>query len=801
MLKNYLKIGYRNLKRSKAYTSINVFGLTIGLSAFIVIGLFVQYELSFDRFHDYSKDIHRVIKTDLNTSFFGTDKYASTPGPLDELLMTNYAEVEYATQLAKARSFLEVDNEVYNEQGIFAANHFFDVFTFPFLQGDPSTALENPNSLVITEELAFKYFGRVDVVGETIFVAHEGSFFSGKNLMEITGVLIETPENSHLSFDYIVSVHSSEELVHYLDNWNSNHYLTYVRLKPGYSPESFSEKIADLEQKYIGDSNPFKESGLALQPLESIHLHSNIPGEFKTNGNIFSVYLFSTLAIIILSIACINYTNLATARSFLRAREVGVRKAVGANKSQLVVQFLSESILLTILALTIAFAVVQFLLPVFNTISARELSLSFFENPWFILSVGTLGILLGIIAGSYPAFKISGYQPSKVLKGAEGAANRGSSFRNILVVSQFAATTCLIIATITVFDQLNFMRSANTGLDHTLVLSIPVKDQNLHTKYSSLKSQLERNSTIELVSAAQNDPIAIDSSSPLTEWENSEENAWINVYRSAIQHDYIELFDMEIVEGRDFSMEISTDLTRGMIINETLKNQLGWENAVGKEFKFRGRDARITGVVKDFNFRSFHEGIEPLALFLEQDWWFPYQRVFVKMNSANPRETIAYIENVFRDFSPDYPFEYQFLDETYNNLYHSEIQLGTLFNYFTFVALFISCLGILGLAAFTVSQRKREIGIRKVLGASVQNIVSLLSLQYLKPVLLGFTIAAPVAWYGLTLWLQNFAYRIDLGAFPFLAAGLSTLFIALFTVSGQCIKAALTNPIESLKTE
>lgn len=800
MIINYIKIAIRNLKRNKIYTSINVIGLTVGLTAFLIIALFIQYESSFDKFHNQSDNIYRVIKTNLDRDVFGVNELGVTSAPLNNLLMENYSEVQFSTQLTKANSFLEVENEVFSEQGIFVADHFFDVFSYPFLFGNPSSSLSKPNGIVISKRLAQKYFGKLDVVGETMYVAHEGEYFSGRNLMEVTGVMEEIPANSHLTFDYVIHARSSDELVHYFDSWNSNQYLTYVLLKSGVAPEVFQEKIATIEQSYSTDSN-FKNSRLDLQPLKSIHLFSNIFGEFKTNGSITSVLLFGALATIILLIACINYTNLATAQSFLRAREVGVRKAIGANRTQLVSQFLSESVLMSLMALVFAFALVQLLLPIFNEISARELILSFTDNASFIFSAIVIGLFIGVLAGSYPAFKISKYEASRVLKGINNLKSGNLKLRNILVIAQFTATTCLIIATITVFKQLNYFQSADTGLNRTQILSVTVKDQDLYQRYSTLKSQLERNSNIELVSAAQSAPIAINSSSPLSKWEGSNDNNQINVYRNAVQHDFIDLFDIEIVEGRNFSKDNPTDITEGMIINETLKKQLGWENAVGKEFSFRGREATITGVVKDFNYRSFHQNIEPLALFLEDDWWFPYQNIFIKMNTSQSKNTLAYIEDTFSEFSPGFPFEYQFLDDTYNNLYQSEIRMGKLFNYFTIIALLISCMGIFGLTAFSIAQRKKEIGIRKVLGASIRNIIALLSIQYLKPVIIGFLIATPIAWFSLSNWLQGFSFKIDLGIAPFIIAGFISIVIALLTVGGHCLKAASANPVNSLYNE
>jgi len=802
MFKNYIKIALRSLLRNRIYSSINVFGLSLGLACFIIIALFVQYEFSYDTFHEKSDRIYRIIKKDLNQSLLGISKAANTAGPLDEVLMNDFPEVEYATQLKRASSFISYEDQLFQEDGIFVSNHFFDVFSFGVIRGDTEAPLANPNSIVLTEDLAVKYFGDANPVGKTITVAHSGSYYSGHTLMEITAVIENVPSNSHLDFDYIVSERSSDELVHYLDSWRSNSYLTYVALNENADINTFEQNVKFLQDSYLESENGASSFGyLFPQSLKDIHLRSNLFGEFKANGSINYVFIFSTLAFIVLIIACINYTNLATARSFLRAKEVGVRKAIGALRKQLVVQFLSESVILSLASLFIGVALVQVLLPAFNELAGRQISLNFAENSLFIAGLFAASIVVGIISGSFPAFKMSSFNTIKVLKGIQSVDGKKSNWRNALVITQFAAATCLIIATFTVVQQLNFVQNSDSGITRDQIISISIKDQDLYERYSTLKTVLENSSDVLLVSASQNIPIDINSSSPLTSWEGSQEGSSISVYRSAIQHDYIDIFDLEIVEGRDFSKEILSDEAEGMIINETLKNQLGWSEAVGKEFNFRGREARITGVVKDFNYTSFHDEIAPLALFLESDWWFPYQHIFVKVNAGNMEETLSFIEATMADFSPDYPFEYRFLDETYNNLYQTEIRLSTIFNYITVLALFISCLGVLGLTAFTASQRKKEIGIRKVLGASIANILSLLAKDYVKPVAIGFLIASPIAWYVMNNWLQEFAYRIELGVLPFAIAGIGILLITVLTVSGQSLRVALANPVESLKSE
>ncbi len=802
MLKNYLKIAYRSIVRNRIYSSINIFGLSLGLASFIIIALFVQYEFSYDSFHDESDNIYRIVKKDLNQNLLGISESARTSAPLDDVLKNDFPEVEYATQLTKASSFISHENEVFQENGIFVSHHFLEVFDYKIQLGESNSPLSEPNTIVLTSDLAQKYFGDLNPIGETVSVAHSGSHFDGQKLMEVTAVIENVPANSHIDFDFIVSENSSNELVHYLDNWASNSYLTYVKLNPNADIQIFSENIKYLQDSFLQSENDASSNGyLSPQPLKEIHLKSSLFGEFQSNGNANYVLIFSSLAFIVLIIACINYTNLATARSFIRAKEVGVRKAIGAVRKQLIAQFLSESVIFSATSFFIALALVQLFLPVFNELAGREISLNFQENYLFLVGLFGVSILVGILSGSFPAFKMSTVNTIKVLKGIKSVEGRKSNWRNALVISQFAAACFLIIATITVVQQLNFIQNSNTGLDRDQVISIQVKDRNLYERYHTLKAVLENRSDIVLVSASQNKPIDINSSSPLTSWEGAQEESRISVYRSAIQHDYIDIFDLEIVEGRNFSEDFSSDISEGMIINETLKNQLGWTEAVGKEFNFRGREARITGVVKDFHYSSFRNEIAPLALYLESDWWFPYQHIFVRVSTENIQETLSFLESTWTDFSPDYPFEYQFLDESYNALYQAEIRLSTIINYFTFLAIFLACLGVFGLAAFTASQRKKEIGIRKILGAGISNILTLLAKDYMKPVIIGFLLASPISWILMNIWLKDFVYRIEIGLLPFLAAGLGILLLTVLTVGSQSLKVALSNPADSINSD
>ena len=805
MIKNYVKVAIRSLRKQKGYAFINVLGLAIGLTCFILIGLFVQYELSYDKFHDKSERIYRIAREIPGKPYLGSNLWTPTPAPLVHALIEELPEVEHATQFAKANSLIANDDKRFYEDGIFATEQFFDVFDFQLLQGDPATVLVDPESIVLTRSLAIKFFGDTHPIGQSISVSHSGEHFRGETLMNVTGIVEDVPANSHFTFDYLVPVTSSRELLYYLDRWDSNNYFTYVSLRPDHSIAEFEAKLPQMAQKHLSQveyyqANPDYMELYFPQALTDIHLYSKVNIEFGVNGDIKYVYLFSAIALLILLIACINYINLATARSATRFREVGVRKVMGAQRGQLIGQFMSEAILPSVLALLIAIGLVILLLPVFNSITAREMGLGLYRNGGFLAILLLIGLGIGLLAGSYPALMMSSFQPVSMMKGILNRRPGKARLRNVLVVAQFAITIVLIIGTLVIQRQLHYIRNANTGVDRDQVVAMQIKDQTLHEHFPALKQTLLSYPNILGVTAAQSDPTGIDSSTPATEWEGVEEGQSILVHRSAIRYDFLDLFDLELVEGRDFSEAMATDEEEGILINETLKRQLGWDTAVGKRFNFRDR-TRIIGVVKDFNFHSFHLAVAPLALTLESGWWFPYQRIYVKAGVGEMQETISFLEKTMADFSPEYPFEYYFLDDAYNQMYQTETRLGSLLSYFTFLALFIACMGLLGLAAFMAQQRTKEIGVRKVLGATQSNILFLLSKDFTRLVLIAFALAAPVGYVALNRWLQEFAYGISVGWGTFAIAGSAVLLVAWLTVSVQSMRAALADPVKSLKHE
>ncbi len=803
MLKNYIKVAFRNLWNQKGNSVINILGLALGLMCFILIGLFVRYELKFDKFHDKSDRIFRIASEMPASEHLGKNQWTVTPSPIITALTSDIPEVENAAQISKAKSLIDLGNSRFYEDGIFASEQFFEVFSFQVINGNPTSALIDPHSIVLTRSLAEKYFGKHDPLGKVITVSYLGENFSGKKEMKVTGLIEDVPANSHFTFDYIVPVKSCQEYVNYIDRWDSNSFLTYVTLKPGIDVAGFSSKLKELGKNYLPQeeyyaANPENMHFFYPQALADIHLFSDLNGEFRANGDVRYIYLFSAIGLLILLIACINYINLAVARSTVRTVEVGIRKTIGAHRRQLLVQFMSEAILPSFLSLLLALALAEILLPLFNALSGNEMIIGY-NSGFFYLLLG-IGFLLGLIAGIYPALIMSGFAPISMLKGAMSASFKKSRFRNVLVTFQFIITIMLIISVIVVHRQLHYIHQDNTGVERDQIIVVPIEDKAIHLKYSTLNQTLTNHPSIELVTAGQSNPTEINSSSIVKNWEGAEEDQAMTVYRSVIQYNYLNMFGIQLLEGKDFSESNHVDGKEGVIINETAMKQLGWDTAVGKEFPFRDR-SRIIGVVKDFKFLSFHHELAPLAFTLESGWWFPYQRIFIKVNEKDMQETLAYIEKTMMAQSPEYPFSYYFLDTAYAEMYRSEVNLGTLMKTFAFLAVIISCLGLLGLATFVAKQRTKEIGVRKVLGATVVDILSMLSRDFTRMVFIAFVIGSPIAYYMNAKWLEEFAYRIPVGWQPFAIAAAIILFFAWATIGIQSIKASTTNPVDSLKCE
>lgn len=804
MFKNYLKIAFRSLKKQKSYSFINIFGLAIGLTCFVLIGLFVQYELSYDTFHQHSYRTYRVISENPGNGYLGLDGSSITPVPMAATMKQDFPEIEYATYFGNSQSLLVYGEHSFIESGVAADGDFFNIFSYQWYKGNAETALTDPNSIILTNTLATKLFGDENPIGKIIAQVYSNGNSISKT---ITGVIADPPENSHFDFQYVINNQSSPYYEYNVKEWSNTGVYTFITLKKGISQESFSEKLSGFADTYIltsryYQSNPDKSPIHALQPLEDIHLKSSqLNFNPSATGDIKFVYMFAIIAVIILLIACVNYMNLSTARSLTRAKEVGVRKSVGAIRSNLMMQFISEAVVISLLSIVTATFIIVGFLPIFSELVDRELTSQIFLSwEFWILAIIT-SLLVGIISGSYPAFFMSKLKPALILKSQVNGGKGNTFLRNTLVVTQFTITIVLIISSIVVFKQLDYIRTTDTGLERDQIISISSSDPELWNRFETLEQELLKNPAIQSISTSQFQPTSMTSRTTLTEWDELDKDKELQIYISPVGFNFVELLGIDVIAGRSFSEELYNETSTDYLLNEAALKELGWsaQEAIGKSFAAWGSEGTIVGIVKDFNFLSLYQDIAPLTLMLNPTNNQRY--VLAKITSDNVEETITSLKTTFKELSPAFPFSYSFLDENYTNMYKSDLRLGSIFNYFTLLALIIACLGLFGLATFVTQQRTKEIGIRKVLGASLFQIISLLNKDFLKLVGISFMIAAPIGWYLAQNWLEDFAFKITINPIIFLVAGISTFSIALLTVSYKSIKTAIANPVESLKSE
>jgi len=779
MFKNYLKVSIRNLKNYKAYSLINIFGLAIGLTVCILLFLWVQDELSFDRFHYNADRIYRVVFAD--QSYDNIRHYSVTPPALAKALKNDYPEVVHSvTYYSQDGILIKQGEQLFRQKLGYATASLFDIFSIQFISGKPQTALQNPFSVILTEKTAKKYFGDEDPISKILTMNNETDFI-------VTAIIEDPPKNSFLQFDAIIHFDHLYAMSGRgkSDSWNSYGYNTFLLLKPESNSVNFSQKIADLIIKKNPDDS-FKPK-LYLQPLLDIHLY-NLNG----GGIIVYVYIFTFIGIFLLILACINFINLVTARSAVRMKEISLRKVIGANRKNLIFQFLGESLFLAIISLILSLIFVERLLPVFNDLTGKSLSLETIFTISGIMLLISITLFTGILAGSYPAFYLSGFQPVSILKNSKISGSL--SFRNFLVLFQFSISVIMIISTLVVYNQLNFIKNQNLGFNKDHIIYLPL-NQGLSSNLRSLKSELAKSTQIQNV-AVTSSKIGISQfqSVDINQWEGNLEEKSVLINFIFTDYDFLNTFDIKLVEGRFYSEEITSDSV-GLVLNEAAIKEMGLKDPVGKKILSR---SHIIGIIKDFNFQSLHSDIDPLAIAIDSRW---NRYLAVKIRPEYIEETIVYIESVITGFAPDFPFEYQFLDQEFDRLYQKEQQLGKLFFYFSVLAVLISALGLLGLASFMAGQRTKEIGIRKVLGASVYGVLFLLSKEFTKWIFLANLIAWPIAWYIMTQWLQDFAYRTPIDWWIFIITGSFTLLIAVITISSQALKAALSNPIEALRYE
>lgn len=800
MFKNYLLIAARNLRKNLAYSFINIFGLAVGMACCGVILLYIQREVSYDRYHPDHAQLYRVAIWKDATGI--KQGQASATYELANVLRKEYPEVLAAARLYRTTQtpVVRIDDRQFPEENFyFADSTIFDLFALPLLKGEAATALTQPNSIVLSRALAEKYFRSFDVIGRVVSIN-----LNNRDLdFKITGVLANAPENTHFKYDALLSFHNVDQATSFTDllkSWFAYSFWTYVKLPADYPAAAFEAKLPQVVKKYFPPTR--QNSQLFLQPVTAIHLTSQLEGEIEGNNNIIYIYIFAAIALLVLVIACINFMNLTTARSLQRAKEVGMRKVLGAYRLQLVKQFLAEAMLVSGIAVVLGMGLIELFLAIFNNLSTIQLHLNLFGNGLWVLGFMALGLLVGLLSGIYPAFFLSAFQPSKTLKGVF-AKTAGARLRKGLVVVQMAVTVMLLVAIATISQQLQFIRDKNLGFQKEqmlLIKSAGTKLATAPTSFETFKAQLLQTPNVRgvtRISAPMGKGFPIRSLF-FKEIIESEKVALPFIFAG---HDFATVYNLEMVAGRDFSKAFSTDTNFVYLVNESAAKQYDLNPAIGRVIASGDRNPQrgpIVGVVKDFHFASLHQKIEPLVIGLFNG---PLQYISVKLASTNLSQTVGQIEKLWAQIEPDRPLEFSFLDDQLDQAYRFEAQLGKIVSYFTALAIFIACLGLFGMASFAAEQRTKEIGIRKVLGASVSGVIALLSRDFTRLVFWGFMIAAPLAYFAMNRWLADFAYRIALGPSVFLFAGIAALVIALLTVSYQSIKAALTNPVEALRYE
>jgi putative ABC transport system permease protein len=799
MVKNYLIIALRNIRRNKTYTVINILGLTIGMACFMLIALYIQYELSFDKYHKHADQIYRIGLKQPGNYFMGQDVFNSTPAPLAPLLKSEYPEVIKASRVRKIlpSALIQYEQKAFEENRLFFVDpDFIDIFSFPLVSGNPKTALIVPYSIILTEEEANKYFGNASPIGQKIQINQSDEF-------TVTGVMKNIPQNSHFTFDFLASFSTLYSQKSVKDNWNNNSYQTYILLDKKTSQQVFESKLVEVFKKYKGkDSNDI----IIAEPLSGIHLHGDWNFEIEKNGDIRYIYLFGAIGIFLLMIACFNYINISTAQSVKRSKEVGLRKVVGASRKQILLQFLSEALIFSFISFCLSIVAVELLIPLLKLIISANIQLELISNTKLLLILFGIMLLAGCLAGAYPAFFMSRLQPVKNLKGINKKGS-GSilNMRNTLVVFQFVISVVLIVCTFTVFQQLHYIKNKNLGYRHDHIITLNLKDMRLQKQYESFMNELSSNHGVLKISASNFLPFDIKSQTSAN-WEGKKNDSVLPINEIRIDYSFLDLYNIQIEKGRNFLRDYSED-SRAYILNETAIKKIGWKEPIGKSIAIDKKledGGQIIGIIKDFNFYPLYNPIEPLAMQLIEQNSNKNKKgarfISIKISSANISETISFIEDKWKKFT-QYPFNFQFVDSNLDEMYKSETRLGELFNIFALIAILINCMGLYGLASNAIERKVKEIGIRKVLGASVSQIVNMLSKEIFMIVIAASLIAFPIAYYFMNTWLQDFAYRINISWWIFVLSGGITLIIALATISFQAIKAATANPVKSLKYE
>lgn len=789
MVKNNFKVAFRSAYKHKTYSFINLFGLAIGLTSFILISLYVKHQLSFDQFHEKKDRIFRITE--------GQD--AITPNIIAPLLLRSFEdEVEYGVRVFNmAGQFINVNNQTYSEVVYFADQDFFNLFTFPLIQGDPTRVLSEPNGMVISQKIALKYFGGTDVIGKAF--EREGVAY------KVSGVMVDVPANSYLQFDFLAPISDLEWTKD--ETWSNWNYQTFIGLAEHVDPVSFDVKLSATLNESIGESNNNRDIyPYTMQELSDIYLQKRFHLEYEMEkvGDIKYVYIFSGVALLILLIACINYVNLATSRSLDRAKEVGIRKVVGAHRRQLVFQFLSESLLFVLLAAIASYLLAYWLIPSFNTLSGESISRLELMSLEFILSLLGLSIVIALISGFYPAMLLSMFKPVSVLKGRFSHSGSGSRLRKLLVILQFAISAFLVVATLVVKKQLDFIQSRDVGFDREQVVYFQL-DGDTKRNFDVLKNKLLSNPNIEMVSSASNIPTSVGSAHGIQTGDTGAD--WELIYFLTAEEDFMDLVGFDLLAGRSLKERLveyraldSINKVPSYIINETTAKLFSWtpEEAVGKKITIGGHEAPVQGVVRDFHFKSMQQSIEPFVIMADPS---RNNLGFAKVSTTDIAGTMEFMASALQELSPNLPFDHVFLDDQFERMYRFESRLGRVFFTFSSIAIAIACLGMFGLISFMATNRAKEMGVRKVLGASVAGIVLLLSTDFMKLVGIALVVSLPLAYYFMGDWLNNYAYQVSIGADVAIIAAVFAIVITGLTIAYQAIRAGMANPSKVLRSE
>jgi putative ABC transport system permease protein len=797
MLRNYVVISFRNLLKNKGFSAITILGLAAGLACFILILAYARFEMSYDRFHAKTGRIYRATSAEVPSGEKPGELGKNHSSLLAALLKAEFPEVRHAARVfarTNMQAVLQAGEKAFTQTGLIVDQDFLEVFSFPFLLGDKATALAAPASIVLTSSTSRKLFGGEDPIGRTI------SFREGRGAADVTvtGLVEDVPRNSHLQFDYLLSVASLEadaKNSYMFDNWNVGNFFIYVELSSPGQREALEEKFGAWLEKNRPEEH---KAGLHLflQPVEDIHLRSNIRGELSTNNEFRTIRLFFAIAVITLLIAAVNYMNIATARSSTRAREIGIRKVTGASRRQLFEQFIGESVVFAVLAFLAALLIVRFALPRFAAVAGVDLSLrELADGPFFLLILGA-ALLTGLVSGVYPALVLSAFQPVRVLRDFSASGRKGTRLRNLLVVGQFTVSIVLIVCALVVSGQLRFIQGQRLGFDREHVVLIPIREPETAAKAGVIRTELLGHPEVQSVSRTSGLPTRIENSILNADFTTDQgEKIKFSYHFDYTDENFLDVFKVELAAGRNFSPGASPD-QNAVLVNETLMKMAGWADPVGKEVQFIRGSKRVIGVVKDFYFLSFHEPMGPMVLFPGDG-----DNLAVRIKPGDVPKTIALLKDVFERTTTTQPFDFFFLDDDFDALYRKERRTGEIFGAFAILAVVIACLGLLGLAAFAVERRTKEIGIRKIMGASAPQLAVRLSREFVVLVVLANVIAWPVAFYAMSSWLQQFAYRIRLGFMPFVLAAGGALLVAVLTISTQTLRAAASNPVEALRYE